>query len=126
MKKPEVGDVYLSNDIKINPQKSKICICVHPTGLWFFLINSENRKMYDCIPILTENNSFLNYDGYISTNFPFKLNHHEFQRSKFIGRISEIDIAAILNKVNNSKLISPIHRKEIINSISLWRIKNTS
>ncbi|MEA1878413.1 MAG: hypothetical protein U9N86_16345 [Bacteroidota bacterium] len=125
MKTPEVGDVYLSNDIKVTPSKPKICICVHPAGLWFFLINTENRKMYDCIPILKKNNSFLNYDGYISTNFPFKLDHHEFQRAKFLGKISETDIANILNKVNKSKFLTPIQKTKIIDSISLWRVNST-
>lgn len=126
MKKPDVGDVYLSHDIKIDPQKPKICLCVHPAGLWFFLINSENRKMYDCIPILKENNPFLNYDGYISTNFPFELKDNEFQRSKYLGRISENDIAAILNKVNRSRFLTPLQKKDIIDSISLWRKNSTS
>ncbi len=126
MKTPVVGDVYLSNNIKVTPPKPKICVCVHPAGLWFFLINTENRKMYDCIPILKENNSFLNYDGFISTNSPFTLNQKEFEKAKFLGRVSETDIANILNKVNKSKILSSIRKREIIDSISLWRIRNTS
>ncbi|MCK5816533.1 MAG: hypothetical protein KAH15_00880 [Candidatus Marinimicrobia bacterium] len=126
MKKPEVGDVYLSHDIKINPQKPKMCICVHPAGLWFFLVNSENRKMYDCIPILKKNNSFLDYDSFISTNLPFELKNIEFQQSKYLGRISEHDIATILNKVNKSRFLTPLQKKDIIDSISSWRRGSTS
>ncbi|MEA3391806.1 MAG: hypothetical protein U9Q91_02375, partial [Candidatus Marinimicrobia bacterium] len=124
--KPQVGGVYLSNDIEINPQGPKMCICVHPAGLWFFLINSANRKMYDCIPVLKENNPFLNHDSYISTNLSFELKNNEFQRSKYLGRISETDIANILNKVNKSKILSLIQKEKIIDSISSWRISNTS
>jgi hypothetical protein len=126
MKKPEVGDVYLSNDIKITPQGSKMCICVHPAGLWFFLINSENRRMYDCIPILRENNDFLDHNSYIGTKDIFILDKNVLGKAFHIGRISDHDIAAILNKINNSKFIAPIHKREIINSISSWRIKSTS
>ena len=126
MKNLTVGDVYLSNDIKINPQKPKMCICIHPEGLWFFLINSENRKMYDCIPALKQNNSFLEYDSFISTHPPFTLKQHQIEKAKFLGRISETDIANILNKVNKSRFLSGIQKREIIDSISRWNLNNSS
>jgi len=103
-----------------------MCICVHPAGLWFFLINSANRKMYDCIPVLKKNNLFLNHDSFISTNPPFELKNNELQRAKFLGRVSETDIGNILNKVNKSKFLTPNQITEIIDSISSWRRGSTS
>jgi len=126
MKTLQVGDVYLSNDIKIIPPKPKLCICVHPAGLWFFLINTENRNMYDCIPIFKENNPFLHYDGFISTHLPFTLKQDEWEKAKCLGRVSEIDIGNILNKVNKSKFLTPNQKRSIIDSISQWRIDSNS
>lgn len=126
MKTPQVGDVYLSNDIEITPPKPKMCICIHPAGLWFFLINTENRDMYDCIPILKKNNVFLDHDSFISTNPPFTLKQDELEKAKYLGRISETDIANILNKVNRSRFLTPLQKRKIIDSISRWRIESST
>ena len=123
MKTPQVGDVYLSAHIKVDPPKPKLCICVHPAGLWFFLINTENRRMYDCIPVFKENNPFLDHDSFISTNSPFTLKQDELEKAKFLGRISETDIGNILNKVDRSRLLTPLQKRKIIDSISQWRIE---
>lgn len=122
MKTPQVGDVYLSAYIKVNPPKPKICICVHPAGLWFFLVNTEKRKMYDCIPVFKENNPFLDNDSFISTNSPFILKQDELEKAKFLGRISATDIGNILNKVNKSRFLTPGQKRSIIDSMSRWRI----
>jgi len=126
MKTPQVGDVYLSNDIEITPPKPKMCICIHPAGLWFFLINTENRTMYDCIPILKKNNAFLDHDSFISTNPPFTLKQDELEKAKYLGRISETDIGNILNKVNRSRFLTPLQKRKIIDSISRWRIDSST
>jgi hypothetical protein len=123
---PAVGDVYRIQVTEVYPPKTKRCICIHPTGLWFFLINSENRDIYDCIPILKEKNNFLDYDSYISTNCTFEFDNELILKSNYLGRISENDIGAILNRVNNSKFLSQNQKTEIINSISYWKTNNTT
>jgi len=63
---PQISEVYIIDVSKILPHcKTKYCICI-TTGInKYFLINSENRKMYDTFKINVSDYSFLKQDSYV-------------------------------------------------------------
>jgi len=67
-----VGDIYLVENGDIYPPKKKFSICVCVSEGYFLLINSENRAMYKCTPILKADHSFLSYDSFIGCSRFFR------------------------------------------------------
>ncbi len=49
-----IGGVYLVLNNAISPPKKKLSVCVCSKENWFFLINSQNRKIYDCLVIVSD------------------------------------------------------------------------
>lgn len=104
----------------INPPKHKYCICINKEKRWFFLINSENRKRYQCTPIYKKNQSFLKYDSYISCNAFFQLDEEILSNvKKHLGVLSNNEIKELISHINNNvRTLSKSDKKEICECLS--------
>lgn len=112
----EVGDVvYLYND-KITPSKNKYMVCVS-LGNCFLCINTENRRMYECLKIEKRNNPYLEYDSYISCNALFKFEPWEVK--KRVGSLGYNDLKALYNHIKvNVRMLSRADKENILTSLS--------
>lgn len=84
-KSMRVGDIYLVENGDIYPPKKKFSICVCVREGYFLLINSENRTMYKCTPILKVDHSFLSYDSFIGCNRFFRYTTEQLEQAKYCG-----------------------------------------
>ena len=83
-----VGDIYLIENGDIYPPKKKFSICVCVREGYFLLINSENRAMYKCAPILKADHPFLSHDSFIGCNRFFRYTAEQLERAEFRGRLT--------------------------------------
>ena len=115
--KIEAGGIYLIYNDDVNQPKAKfsVCVCVHER--WFFLINSEDRKIYDCIPIYKADYGFLKHDSFISCSRKFIYSLDRLRASKFQGLISQKSATEIISKVKSSKTLERGAIKQIIESL---------
>lgn len=112
----DVGDViYLYND-KINPPKNKYMVCVS-LGNCFLCINTENRKMYECLKIEKKGNPYLKYDSYIACNALFKFEPWEVKQR--VGSLGYNDLNALHNHIkDNVRTLSRTDKENILASLS--------
>ncbi len=99
----EVGNVYIALNDQIYPPKKKLSLCVCNRRNWFFLINSENRSIYDCMAVNKSDNTFLKYDSYVSCSRVFY--YEESKLSNTIGCLCAKDMKALLQKVEASEIL---------------------
>lgn len=97
------GDVFWVYHNDVYPQKHKMDVCVCAQRGWFFLINSENRKMYDCVPILKAHHRFLKHDSFVSCSRVFAPEKGEL--GKKIGTISREVMQEMLVRVQVSETL---------------------
>lgn len=97
------GDVVWVYHRDIYPQKHKMDVCVCAERGWFFLINSENRKIYDCVPILKAHHRFLKHDSFVSCSRVFAPQKSEL--GKKIGTISCVVMQEMLERVQVSETL---------------------
>ncbi len=110
------GDIVLINTSGIQKlsdhRYTKYVVVVSDFKQWVFCINTENRILYDTIPISKNNHSFLkNAEHYISCNRYF-----EFPKENIIkkhGSLDKNELIQLLNKVQSSKTI-PYKQKTLI------------
>lgn len=99
----QLGDVYLVLNDEITPAKQKLSVCVCVAPELFFLINSENRKIYDCVLASKKDNACLKYDSYVSCSRTFA--YPSKRLNKKLGRLSPSTLAAIREKVKSSEIL---------------------
>jgi len=116
---PQISEVYIIDVSKILPHcETKYCICI-TTGInKYFLINSENRKMYDTFKISASCYSFLKRDSYVSCSKAHILKN-DFIIKK-LGNLNFNDMSKILGKVKKSKNIIEVERDEIVSELEKW------
>jgi hypothetical protein len=116
---PQISDVYIIDVSKILPHcETKYCICI-TTGInKYFLINSENRKIYDTFEISASDYSFLKHNSYVGCS-----KAHALESSlivKKIGNLNFNDMSKILEKIRNSKYIIKPERETMALELEEW------
>lgn len=113
-----VGDIYLVQNDEIKHRKEKFSICVCVASLCFVLINSENRKIYDCTPIRQRNHNFLTQDSFISCCKVFYYPAERINPSKFRGRLTLKELRIVRDKLLAAELISDVEKEQIRKAIN--------
>lgn len=114
-----VGAVFYLYNSDIIPNNFKYSICVHIKPHYFFVINTENRKMYDCVPILKKDNAFLQYDSYIGCANYFVYKSEDIKDKKIVGYLGYEDLNRLyLHLKNNVKSLPASIKKEILQSLN--------
>ena len=114
----DIGTViYLYTD-KIFPPKNKYMVCVS-LGKCFLCINTENRKMYECLKIEKKHNPYLKYDSYIACNTLFKFEPWEIKSSQRVGSLGYKDLKALYDHIKNHvRTLSRVDKDRILASLS--------
>lgn len=117
MRLVRAGSVLKILNKDISPAKYKYSVCVLSSceRPLFFLINTENRKMYDCIPILKSAHGFLSHDSYISCNRVFEYNKEAIEAASNMGRLTTEQTRYLIAHIEKSKYLP----KDILNDILL-------
>lgn len=108
----EVGGIYIAD---IYPPKEKRCICVNLSPDLFLLVNTLNRKNYDCIPILQRDHSFLGMDRWIECADAFDLSSVNI--SDRISFLTFDEIVLIHKKIKENKKMKKSVKTKILNSL---------
>ena len=111
-----VGDIVHVMGLDIHEGKGKyaVFICVMPEQ--FFLINTESRTEYDCIPLQKKGRAFPEYDCFIGCKNIFDLRGGAKIDSSH-GTLDGDELIELFNKVGTSRFISKIQRNPILNAI---------
>lgn len=112
------GDIYLVENGDIYPPKKKFSICVCVREGYFLLINSENRAMYKCTPILKADHSFLNYDSFIGCNRFFRYTAEQIRNAKPCGRLTFKEIRALRDHLETLSSFTQQDKALILESLS--------
>ena len=114
-----IPHTYWFLNTQITPQKDKCHVCITENEE-FFLINTDNRKMYECVPILAVNYPFLNgEDRYVSCSRLFRyIPPHKVEDNKCPLRRE--DVQAIRNRVENSFVLEQEHINKILLALDNW------
>lgn len=111
-----VGSIYHISDLPIDPKHGKFAVCVCVAPRLFFLINSENRAMYDCIPLpKMESRSFLNHDSYIGCKFLHEADDNQVDGYK--GKLTNEELQALVQKIKSSAFLTKIQKDLLVKSI---------
>ena len=111
----EIGKIYrIEVNFSNRLDKYGICVCVSTSE--FFLINSENKSFYDCIPISAKQDRlFPIYDSFISCS-----NTIIAESDKIVsccGQLDRNEAEALKTKVLSSALLTPNQIRDISQSI---------
>ena len=113
----KVSGIFLIKDISaVNPKKPKyaVCICIDPVS--FLLINSENRPMYDCIPILKKRDRpFPEHDSFIACK-----NLHTADISQLVsshGKVDSLELQTNRDKIAGSKFLTRLQKVTILSAL---------
>lgn len=111
--------IIKSHSDLISPPKQKFHLCLNREKRLFFLINSKNRSMYYCFPILKSNHSFLKHDSFIACNRTFNLSEQKLlELRKIEGSLSATEVDELTAHLNNNvKTLSPNEKALICNSL---------
>ncbi|MDR0572198.1 MAG: hypothetical protein LBG48_05080 [Rickettsiales bacterium] len=117
----EVGDVIHCFNPKIGKNKFHICVCVSKD--YFIVINTENRRFFECVELEARDYKFLNgINRFVECAEIF---HHDIQiiiSGQKKGKILEKDLKNIVNKIQKSARI-PEYQKKIVIPELLKKIK---
>jgi hypothetical protein len=113
-----VGKIYKVKDLPIFPKKDKFGLCVSVTEKYFLVINSEDRAIYDCIPIPTKGDGSFPYkDSHIGCKNIFTVEPDQIV-SKAVGELDDSMITALSTKILSSKFLTQVQITEITNPLS--------
>ena len=113
-----IPHTYWFFNTQVTPQKEKCHVCVTDNG--FFLINTDNRKMYECIPILAVNYPFLNgQDRYVSCSRLF-LYTSPYGIKDNKCPLRREDVQAMRDKVEKSHILEQEHIDKILLALDNW------
>jgi hypothetical protein len=115
----QTGDVFWAFIEEIYPPKPKMGVCVCVESRWFFLISSENRKMYDCIALLRDQHPFLKHDSFLSCSRVFTPDNRHM--GKKIGQISQEVMQRLYERVEASEILETQKIVKILASLRRGR-----
>ena len=112
-----VGDILHVTGLPIYPAKGKFCVLIQIAPNRFFLINTENRKEYDCIPLSKKGRNFPKHDSFIGCKNIFHA--EDSQVDSKVGKINNEELSALATKVRDSKFIAKIQKDPILKAIEM-------
>lgn len=104
--------VYIYND-EISPAKHKYMVCVVLNDL-FLCINTENRRIYECVPIQQKNNTYLKHDSFIACNRAFRFADGELKNAREVGRLGYGDLVTLRDHIQYKVRTLTEHEKQDI------------
>lgn len=107
-----VGDIVHVSGLPIVPQKGKYCVLITVGPNQFLLINTENRKMYDCIPLEKKGREFPVYDSFIGCKNVYTALDEQVDRK--VGELDNSEVQAVFSKIETSKFIPKIQKGPIL------------
>ena len=117
-----IPHTYWFLNTHIKPPKDKCHVCVTESDE-FFLVNTDNRTIYECVPILAANYPFLNgQDRYVSCSRLFKYTPPSEIKDNKCPLRSE-DVQAIRDKVESSHVLEQEYINKILLALDNW-LKN--
>jgi len=115
----QITHTYWFFNTQITPQKSKCHVCITDDAQ-FFLINTENRLIYDCVPILHVNYTFLKgSDRFVSCSRLFRYIPPYLVDDNQCPLLRE-DINAIRAKVKDSYVLEQENIDKILPALDNW------
>ena len=114
-----VGSViYVYND-KIVPQKNKYMVCVAVDDDLFLCINSENRRIYECVPITKKGNPYLSYDSYIACNSVFRFEKGALKQAREVGRLGYGDLVTLRDHIRDAvRTLASAEKQRIVDALN--------
>jgi len=104
---------------KIMPERTtKYCVCVSAGNDRYFYINSEHREMYDDFKIKAADYDFLTHDSYVGCHEAYLLRKELIIRK--LGNLNYEDMLKVLDKIQNSRRMAKIERKNLILEFETW------
>ncbi len=79
------------------------------------MINTENRVMYDCIPILVSQHSQLVQDRFVSCKSPLTVPRDAVVTESY--KVSLDFLISLIAKVEASKFLSKLQKSEIVTDL---------
>lgn len=117
---PEIGLVIKIFNSQISPPKHKYMVCVAVTESLFFCINTQNRKIYECVKIEKKHNNFLEYDSFISCNQAFHFDIQQLKSAVPVGHLAYNDLRLLYNHVKtNVKTLPPQKKQKILEALQV-------
>lgn len=110
-----VGDIVHISSLDILPKGGKYCVFVTVGPNQFFLVNTANRAMYDCIPFNKKGRTFPNHDSFIGCKNIFSAEESQIDSSH--GKLDDEELQVIHDKVEKSKFISKLKKAPILEAI---------
>ena len=108
---------------KIAYRATKHCVCISLSEDKYLMINTNHRKMYDDFEIKSSDYGFLK-----GTNrFVCCSGMYEFPAGKVIdkvGKLNRDDMAKILDKIQNSKILTKRDKDSVIPGLDKWLSDN--
>jgi hypothetical protein len=95
--------------------KIQICCCYIDSKEMVFVINSENREHYHCLPISKQNHDFLKHDSFISCSNFFEYGPDTVE--KIVGNLSKSEKDTLRCHLSSSRTISKINKEIILNEL---------
>jgi len=111
----KVGNIIFHYQDLIIPPKHKYAVVVSTVKKWCFMINSENREHYHCLPIAKQNHAFLTHDSFISCSNFFEYRADKVK--KVVGNLSELEKNTLRHHISSARTISKINKEIILNEL---------
>ena len=110
--------VYIYND-QIVPQKNKYMVCVAIDDDLFLCINSEDRRIYECVPIKKQGNSYLEYDSFIACNRAFRFDTGELKGAHEVGRLGYGDLVTLRDHIRDAvRTLASAEKQRIVDALN--------
>ncbi len=113
----EVGEVILVHDPFVNPPKRKFQVCVSVSECLYLRINTRGH-WNDSLKIPVARNDFLEQDRHIECGSLLEIDDYEIEealkeRPGIIGRLSNEDLLAVLERCKASRYLSQRDKAQI-------------
>jgi hypothetical protein len=110
----EVLDIVAIQNDEVLPPKEKYHVCIHEE--WFFVINSNARKMYDPhLKIQQLDYTFLRQDSYICCSRIFSFSQPKYRK---LGILSPSTAQDIIQTVESALTLTLEEKDDIKKSLS--------
>lgn len=115
----EVGDVFYVYNTKVVPPEHKYSVLVCVSQKLFLLINTKNRKIYQCLPVSQSANTYLKYDSYISCNRTFRYTLDQLDEKNKVGRLDLQTLKRLYAHIQqNVNTLPPAEKNEILTELN--------
>lgn len=107
-----VGSIIVIDNPTNSKTETKTGIVVAVGSIFVVLVNTENRQMYECVPIFVRDHAFLGQDRFVGCRAQFEIAPGNVKKIR--GHATKADLERILAQINKSRTISAV-RKQWLN-----------